>query len=343
MIAAGNGQAHLFDAITGGLLRTLNNPDPAAGDGFGFHVAIDGNYVLIGAVSDDSVIANGGQAFLFDAATGNLLHSFRDPNPGGADIFGVEVAIDGNTVVIAANADDTNGVDAGQVFVFDAVTGNLRHTINSPSPNRVDRFGNSLSISGDRFLVGSLGDDSNGTDTGRAFLFDANTGALLRTVNDPTPADRDRFGSEVAIHGDRMLIATSPDNFSGSEGGQLFLFDVDTGSLLQTFDDPGTALYTGFGSEVAMSSDRILIGSPGNFQGETEPGQTYLYNYQVPEPASVVFLLIGFSTMVAGVRPQRQALLGQVKPMPKHTLRLRFQLARGWLSRWCPSSGAKQS
>ena len=132
--------------------------------------------MLIGALLDDSVVNNGGQAFLFDAATGVLVRSFRDPVPGVNDVFGVEVAIEGDTVVISATGDNTGATDAGQVSILDRDTGVVRRTLNNPAPGIADRFGNSLAISGNRMVVGELRDDTDGQDHGIAHVFDAMSG-----------------------------------------------------------------------------------------------------------------------------------------------------------------------
>src|SRR3989338_4855257 len=56
-------------------------------------------------------------------------------------------------------------------------------TINNPTPASNDHFGYSVSISGDKVLIGAYSDFS-----GSAYLFDSTTGTLLQTFNNPTPA-----------------------------------------------------------------------------------------------------------------------------------------------------------
>ena len=52
--AAQAGSVYVFDAATGNLLRTLNNPTPEASDYFGYSVALSGNLMIVGAYSDDT-------------------------------------------------------------------------------------------------------------------------------------------------------------------------------------------------------------------------------------------------------------------------------------------------
>jgi len=113
------GLAFLYDVTTGNLLR-IADLSPAAGDNFGWSVAVRGDYVAIGAPSDNTGGNDAGRAFLFSASTGNLLHSFSGPGAAAGDRFGDSVAISGNHVLIAATFDRSFVLRGGQAFMFDA-------------------------------------------------------------------------------------------------------------------------------------------------------------------------------------------------------------------------------
>ncbi len=192
----------MFDAMTGALLHTLNNPTPTSGSGgpggFGCSVAISGNTIVVGAYWNDTGATDAGSAYVFDATTGALLHTLNNPTPAIEDYFGGGIAISGNTVVVAAPRDDTGATDAGSAYVFDATSGALLRTLNNPTPEigegEGDVFGASMAISGNTVVVGASGDDTGATDAGSAYVFDATTGALLHTLNNPTPEIGDGFG-----------------------------------------------------------------------------------------------------------------------------------------------------
>ena len=114
------GQAHLFSASTGALLRTFNDPTVTTGDRFGNFVALDGDNVLLSAAQDDTNGLNVGQAHLFSASTGALLQTFDDPTVTTSDLFSASIALDGGNVLIGALNDDTNGVNVGQAYLFSA-------------------------------------------------------------------------------------------------------------------------------------------------------------------------------------------------------------------------------
>lgn len=292
------GQAYLFEATTGALLHTFDDPSPGSegpsevGDGFGWSVAIDGNFAVIGAPGDDSQGSNVGQVHLFDASTTDLLHTWDDPTPtptaSSSDNFGWSVAIDGAKVIVGAPFDDTNGNQVGQAFLFDAVTGALLRTFEDPDPTPLNNFGDSVAISGDYALIGVPGDDTNGTDVGRAYLFDANTGSLIHTFDDPTPSHRvlpsghvvgsDRFGDSVAMSGNLVLIGAPFDDTDGDNTGQAHLFDAISGELLLTINDPTKADGDRFGSIVDIDGGNLLIGDDRDDTLGNGAGEAHLFD-----------------------------------------------------------------
>jgi len=133
-----------------------------------------------------------------------------------SDQFGYSVAVDGNNVLIGEVFDDTFGQDVGQVHLFDATTGALLQTFDDPTITTKDEFGFTVAIDGTNVLIGAPEDDTNGNRAGQVYLFDATTGTLLQTFNDPTITTEDLFGSSVAIDGNNVLIGAAADDTNGS-------------------------------------------------------------------------------------------------------------------------------
>ncbi len=274
--ATNAGSAYLFDATTGSLLRTFNNPTPATADIFGYSVSVSGNYVLVGALNDDTGASDAGSAYLFDATTGSLLRTFNNPTPASGDSFGNSVSLSGNNVLIGAYRDNTGALGAGSAYLFDATTGSLLRTFNNPTPAKGDALGRSVSVSGNNVLVGAWNDDTGASDAGSAYLFDATTGSLLRTFNNPTPASGDSFGVSVSVSSNNVLIGAYQDDTGASDAGSAYLFDATTGSLLRTFNNPTPATADIFGYSVSVSGN-VLVGARNDDTGASDAGTAYLF------------------------------------------------------------------
>ena len=165
-----SGSAYLFDITNGELLHKLTAPDGTFGDEFGFSVAIDGDFALIGAHAHDPSFAGpDGAAYLFDVTSGELLHKLTIEGFGNEQ-FGWSVAIDGDLALIGSINDD-DGIDSGAAYLFDIASGELLQKIKAPDSAAGDIFGLSVAINGDSALIGSPLDDDNGTNSGSAYLF----------------------------------------------------------------------------------------------------------------------------------------------------------------------------
>ena len=224
------GTVYVFNASTGLLTQTVENPNGVQAEidnaQFGIGVDIDGNNLLVGQWSYDQPSTQAGGAAIFDATTGATLQTLVNPNPSQSLLFGSAVAIDGNYAVVGARGHSVvigSQYSSGAVYVYDVSTGNLLHTIENPTPNTDDYFGNtfSVSIDGTNIVVGGVLDDEDGTNTGRAYVYDAVTGNLVRTISNPT-ASTTNFGASTGISGSTMVVGRT----GGSDGGAVYTYSV---------------------------------------------------------------------------------------------------------------------
>jgi len=260
--AVSAGVAYLFDGSTGTLLRTFNNPTPAAHDEFGASVAGVGNKVVVGAHCDNTGAIGAGAAYLFNSSTGALLHTLQKPTPTDYDYFGFSAAAVGSNFVVGALYANEGATNAGAAYLFDGATGALLRTFQSPTPADNDRFGWCVAAVGGNVLVGAPLDDTDGYNAGAAYLFDGSTGALLQTFHNPTAADDDEFGCAVAAVEDNVLIGAYQDDTAAPNGGAAYLFDGVTGALLRTFLSPSPDNGDLFGQSVAGVGGDVAVGAP---------------------------------------------------------------------------------
>ena len=107
------------------------------------------------------------------------IQTYNNPNAYGTsanDRFGYSVSVDGNRIIVSALYEgDAGGPYSGKVYIFDATTGSLLHTLHNPNAYGTsdgDVFGFSVAISGNYAIVGAHGeDDAGGTDSGKAYVY----------------------------------------------------------------------------------------------------------------------------------------------------------------------------
>ncbi|HSH38019.1 MAG TPA: hypothetical protein VK993_04470, partial [Chthoniobacterales bacterium] len=128
LLAFNAGVVKVFDSSSGELRYVISNPDPAAGEEFGYSVAISGTRVVVGARRDNTGATSAGSAYVYDLGSGTPtvpVATLNNPGPGSAnsDEFGFSVAIFGTRVVVGAPFDDTGASNAGSAYVYDLSSG----------------------------------------------------------------------------------------------------------------------------------------------------------------------------------------------------------------------------
>lgn len=290
------GKVFLFNTETSELIKTFNYPLPLTEGNinpeFGASIAVlNNNQIVIGAPAEYDE-TNSGSAYLFNGDTGELKLQLSNPNPAVSDFGQTIVSFNnGNDILIGAPADglDYDSVyptHPGKVYLFDGDTGELLRTFSSPDATTPDSFGRSIITNGDQILIGAPGDDSQGDDSGKAYLFDGLTGDLLRTFTSPEPDQKDFFGEQVATVGDEFLISSpfySKDNIRWLEAitGAVFRFDSTDGSLTETYlsplDNPNTS-FPRFGMDVTSINSHVVI-SADNFSPPYYDSEPTIYLY----------------------------------------------------------------
>jgi hypothetical protein len=273
-----SGTAYIYDTTTGRILSDLHHPDAVAFDYFGCSVAISGDFAVVGAEGRDDVGSECGAAYIFDVATGQLHRKLLPNVLDTGDRFGSSVALEENLAVIGAFADDDNGQAAGAAYVFDVRTGLQLLKLVTSDGKAGDFLGYSVAISGDRALIGAMYDDDHAFMAGSAYLFDVRTGQELHKLYASDAAPYDHFGCSVAISGDRAIVGAYRDGTAGPFTGSAYVFDVDTGQQLYKLQASDGASRDFFGSGVAISGNRALVGAWGSGALHPKEGGAYLFD-----------------------------------------------------------------
>tara|TARA_Y100000589_G_scaffold158174_1_gene150604 strand:+ start:680 stop:2221 length:1542 start_codon:yes stop_codon:yes gene_type:complete len=284
-----SGSAYVFEQSVDGTWQQtakLMANDGAEDDRFGFDVAISNGVAVIGAHRDDDNGSNSGSAYVFEQlvdGTWQQTDKLTANDGASNDSFGDAVAILNGVVFIGAYRDDDNGSSSGSVYVFKQLKDGTWQQIDKLTADdgaSNDSFGSSIAISNGFAVIGSDGDDDNGSASGSAYVFEQLVDgtwqqAAKLTANDG--AEQDRFGFSVSISDGIAVIGNYGDDaFTGS--AYVFEQSVD-GTWQQTtklMADDGTEGDL-FGQSVAISNGVAAIGAKYNAENGDFSGSAYIY------------------------------------------------------------------
>ena len=214
--------------------------DGSADDQLGLAVAISGNFAFVGAPNDDINGELSGSVVVFERSGGVYTQIQRlVPSDGAAeDIFGLDVAVSGDTLIVGANGHSTQFPYSGAAYIF-VRNGSIwtEQAKLIASDEKADAaFGYKVNLAGDTAIVGASWDDASGLHSGAAYVFSRNAGVWTEQQK-LVPGDgaaQDEFSDTVALDGDIAMIGAPYDDDNGSNSGSVYVFERVNGTFVQT-------------------------------------------------------------------------------------------------------------
>ena len=269
-VNVGAGAAYVFvhSGKTWRRQAALADPGDGEGDYFGSSVAVSstaaGTIAVIGAPG--SAENEAGTAYVF-ARSGKAWHlqaALADPDGDISDQFGSSVAISGTTAVIGADGvNKTRG--AAYIYARSGGTWRLQAAFYDPSGHFSDEFGWSVAISGATAVIGDpgreLSSDEHGAGAAFVYVRSGNAWHRQAAFYDPAARGADSFGGAVAISGATAVIGAS--GVQNSQGAAYVYQRSGTAwHRIAKLTSPHPLDYSIFGSAVAVSGARALVGEP---------------------------------------------------------------------------------
>ena len=286
------GAVYIFERNASGTwveVQKIVASDRSVRDRFGKTVAMDGNYLVVGAPLKDIVSANpdAGAAYVFERNSMGVWEEVKvllSSDRTELDEFGTSVSIFGKTIVIGApledqntmNMDTKNGAGSAYIFKRDAL-GDWTETQKIVGLDRDigDFFGIDVSVWDSTIIVGAYQDDLAVTqeNAGSVYFFQQNTNGDFIETQKVTASDIDAddfFGYAVDIFDDKVVIGAYQEdedlmsNNTFSDAGSAYVFEKGTDGfwhqeqkIVASDRDAGDF----FGYDVAISGNVILIGA----------------------------------------------------------------------------------
>ena len=308
------GAAFVFTKGSDGWSRRakLIAKDPEGGDQFGFSVAMDGDTIVVGVLSDGltaaeaggTAAAGAGSAYVFSKPTGgwanwnDLTDTAKDgltarliaDDAEAGDQFGRSVAVDESTGTVVVGAWHHGGTDtegAAYVFTKDSTGWSQAAKLTASNPLANDYFGRTVALDGATVLIGASGRDSG---KGAAYVFtkpdgvwaDATTAAdtvTRLTASDGTAVDL--FGASVALDGETAVIGAE-----GQERAYVFIKESEgwvEKAKLSSADADYDGRGNNFGNSVAVDGDIVVVGADGVDQSDAVNNTGAAYVFTKPD------------------------------------------------------------
>jgi len=284
-----SGSAYIFkrDGTAWVQQQKLLASDGAASDYFGYSVSISGDLAIVGAFGDDDKGIDSGSAYIFKRdGTGWSQQTKLLASDGAAnDWFGYSVSISGDLAIVGAHRDDDKENNSGSAYIFkrDGTAWVQQQKLTASDGAARDWFGWSVSISGDKIIVGAYGDDDKGAKSGSAYIFrwDGTSWSQQQKLLPLDGAAEDYFGCSVSISGDLAIVGAEGDDDEGSDSGSAYIFKWDGTAWSQqqklTASDGAAGDY--FGYSVSISGDLAIVGAAYDDDKGDYSGSAYIFRW----------------------------------------------------------------
>lgn len=207
--------------------------DAQPDDYFGESVAIDGPMVMVGAPGDDdSGLSFSGAAYVFIHGNNDwtLFDKLTATDATDGAAFGHALDLDELTAVIGAYS-EAGGRGAAYAFSLQGNSFVESAKLLAEDPNLNAWFGFDVAIHGRYIVVGSFGENVNGSASGSAYLYELSDLGWVASEklvpDDGGPVDY--FGFSVDVHQDQVLVGAMDDYdpVNDVRSGTAFVYAFD--------------------------------------------------------------------------------------------------------------------
>jgi hypothetical protein len=284
-------------------------------DFFGSSISLSSDTLAVGAYQEDSAATGvdgdegnaldgreSGAAYVFVRENGRWIQQayLKPADLAVDDFFGWSVSLSGDTLAVGAIGEDSEGAEdnrnaqaSGAVYIFERSQGTWQQKarLKAARPHQGDRFGNSLSFSGNSLAIGANFDDANAAggysdvvddriqDSGAVYVFVRSGGAWTQQafLKASNAGAEDGFGNAVSLSGDILAVGADMESsisigLSGHQAddsafhsGAVYLFTRSGSSWVQRcyVKAPNTGAGDRFGVDISLDGDALAVGAFG--------------------------------------------------------------------------------
>jgi hypothetical protein len=291
--------------------QKISAPDRDDEDKFGYSIALNKDFMVIGASEDEhdtlhlNAMNEAGSAYIYEKQDSqwNFIQKIIASDRDIGDFFGSAAGISDKFIIIGAPDEDDDTIggnalnNAGSAYIFEIDTGTSSvrfvQKIVASDRDADDYFGYRVGITNDYAVIGAFREQHDENDAnpivnaGSAYIFARNDANgrwnFLQKIVPSNRTEITNFGASVSIENNTIIVGASYINTKGA--AYVFKRDV-TGyfSESQILLPQNAAEINMFGYAVSLAGEDILISAPTdcyNTQGNDSiqsAGSAYIFN-----------------------------------------------------------------
>ena len=228
-------------ALPGMKVVKLYSPSSApAKRQFGFSVAINEKYAVVGERAFDLSVTGGGAVHVFDAVNGKLLRTLKAPNPVNWDGFGSSLALRGKLLLVGSNSELQT---KGGCYLFDVSTGKLLRQFEGEVIG--DHFGATVALTDElMYMAAPYANNLRGS-----VRVEGITSTFSQTIGaDLSGFSQDYLGRAIHTYGNHVAISKAT--------GEVVFYKKATPTGMTVFNS------SGFGSVLAGNGFKMISSMP---------------------------------------------------------------------------------
>jgi len=251
------GSAYIFkrDGTGWTQRQKLVGSGTSAGDEFGRHVRVNGNYLII---SSREHWGWTGSAYIFEFDGTHWIEQKKLLASDGAylDGFGESLAISDEYAIVGSPSDDDRGSRSGSAYVFkrEGITWVQQQKILASDGSTGAHFASSISMEGDYAVIGA---DCDYYFKGSAYVFrrDGTEWLEQQKLGISSSSYQDQFGTSVSISRDYVIIGAPGDDERGTDSGCAYVFSP---ALVLQRPDGGENLVAGSSCDTSWDATSTI-------------------------------------------------------------------------------------
>ncbi|MFN5418280.1 MAG: T9SS type A sorting domain-containing protein [Flavobacteriia bacterium] len=254
---------------------------------FGESVSMWGNKAVVGSTAAGLGSSGSVSVMEFDGSVWIERQELYSDQLYGMDEYAYDVDINENKIIVSAFYDiNNNGDNVGSVYIYeyDGNSWSQQAKLYAPDGVNGDLFGISVAIEGDYAIIGAKHVSNLAYHDGAVYVYHFqnnlwNFEAKL-TANDA--ALDNTFGTSLDLNQNSLVIGSRFSDENAYNTGSAYVFEKTGNTWTQTAKliASDASEFALFGNEVAISGDKIIVGSYWNDNSLGEhAGAAYIFEY----------------------------------------------------------------